>query len=66
MNKNGETLLEPPCMKCGRLNGAHSLRCSTVNLPRVWRCLMPDYPPITCAYCGSSQHTTANCPGNVP
>jgi hypothetical protein len=39
MNKNGETLLEPPCMKCGRLNGAHSLRCSTVNLPRVWRLL---------------------------
>jgi len=30
------------------------------------RRLMPDYPPITCAYCGSSQHTTANCPGNVP
>jgi hypothetical protein len=25
----------------------------------------PNYPPITCAYCGSSQHTTANCPGNT-
>lgn len=26
----------PPCPKCTAANGAHSMRCPTINLPANW------------------------------